>query len=397
MGLKADILKVGDALVGWPIAVLLAPLARRRARGPGPESGPGPEPGQGSTGAVPPPPRRALVIRPGGIGDAVLFLPMLAELRRAWPQAEIDLLVEKRNSGVVRGLGLVDRVLLYDRLTGDLPRALATRYDVVIDTEQYHRASAIVAFLTGAPRRIGFGTNVRRLLLTDPLPYDQSIYEARSFLELARRATGRDPHWDPEQPFLPLDPDAARFADEALAPLGDRPLVAIHPGASIPERRWPPERYAEVGERLAGEGIGIIVLGGREDVKAAAVIAARLPGQPVVNVAGKSTLAQAAAIVSKVDVYVSADTGVLHLAYAVGTRTVHLFGPGVLSKWGPPGHRFRSIAADAPCSPCTVYGYTPPCNQGNVCMLRIEPERVVREVLAQLEVSGRVARPAGQP
>jgi ADP-heptose:LPS heptosyltransferase len=108
-----------------------------------------------------------------------------------------------------------------------------------------------------------------------------------------------------------------------------------------------------------------------------------------VILAGKSTLAQAAAIVAQVDVYVSADTGVLHLAYAVGTRTVHLFGPGVLSKWGPPGHRFRSIAADAPCSPCTVYGYTPPCNQGNVCMLRIEPERVVREVLEQLAVAGR--------
>ncbi|MBP1612361.1 MAG: glycosyl transferase family 9, partial [Acidobacteria bacterium] len=299
------------------------------------------------------------------------------------------------NAGVVRGLGLVDRVLLYDRFPGDLPRALAAGYDVVVDTEQYHRASAIVAFLTRAPRRIGFGTNVRRRLLTDPLPYDQSIYEARSFLELARRATGREPHWDPEQPFLPLDPDAVRFADEALAPLGDRPLVAIHPGASIPERRWPPERYAEVAARLAGEGIGIVVLGGREDEKPAAVIAARLAGQPVVNVAGKSTLAQAAAIVAKVDVYASADTGVLHLAYAVGTRTVHLFGPGVLSKWGPPGHRFRSIAADAPCSPCTVYGYTPPCNQGNVCMLRIEPERVAREVLAQLEVSGRVARGAG--
>jgi lipopolysaccharide heptosyltransferase II len=387
MGLKADILKVGDALAGWPIAVLLAPFARRAAPGQAP----------GSDRTVPLPPRRALVIRPGGIGDAVLFLPMLAELRRAWPQAEIDLLAEKRNAGVVRGLGLVDRVLLYDRFPGDLPRALAVRYDVVIDTEQYHRASAIVAFLTRAPRRIGFGTNVRRRLLTDPLPYDQSIYEARSFLELARRATGREPHWDPERPFLPLDADAVRFAEGVLAPLGDRPLVAIHPGASIPERRWPPERYAEVAAQLAGKGIGIVVLGGREDVQAAAVIAQRLAGQPAVNVAGQSTLAEAAALVSKVDVYVSADTGVLHLAYAVGTRTVHLFGPGVLSKWGPPGHRFRSIAADAPCSPCTVYGYTPPCNQGNVCMLRIEPDRVVREVLAQLGVAGRIPRPEGRP
>lgn len=387
MGLKADILKVGDALVGWPIAVLLSPFARRGAPGAASGAAAGAAAGSGLAGV--PPPRRALVIRPGGIGDAVLFLPMLTELRRAWPQAEIDLLVEKRNAGVVRGLGLVDRVLLYDRFPGGLPHALAAHYDVVIDTEQYHRSSAIVAFLTRAPRRIGFGTNVRRLLLTDALPYDQSVYEARSFLELARRATGREPRWDPEQPFLPLDPEAERFAAQALEPLGDRPRVAIHPGASIPERRWPPERYAEVAAQLAAQGVGIAVLGGREDVKAAAAIAERLAGQAAVNLAGKSTLAQAAAIVAQVDVYVSADTGVLHLAYAVGTRTVHLFGPGVLSKWGPPGHRFRSIAADAPCSPCTVYGYTPPCNQGNVCMLRIEPARVVREVLEQLALAGR--------
>ncbi|MCU0230159.1 MAG: glycosyltransferase family 9 protein [Acidobacteria bacterium] len=377
MGLKTDILKVADALVGWPIAVLLSPFAGRRAAATSPAP------------SVAPPPRRVLIIRPGGIGDAVLFLPMLRELRRAWPQAQLDLLVEKRNAGVVRGLGLADHVLLYDRIPGDLPRVLAGGYDLVIDTEQYHRASAIVALLTRAPRRIGFGTNVRRLLLTDALPYDQSIYEARSFLELARCATGLEPHWDPEQPFLPLDEEAVRFAEAALAPLGDRPRVAIHPGASIPERRWPPERYAEVAAKLAAQGIGVAVLGGREDVKAATVIATRLEGQPAVILAGKSTLAQAAAIVAQVDVYVSADTGVLHLAYAVGTRTVHLFGPGVLSKWGPPGHRFRSIAADAPCSPCTVYGYTPPCNQGNVCMLRIEPERVVREVLEQLAVAGR--------
>lgn len=373
MSLKADLIKVVDVLVGWPLAMLLAPLSRRPA---------------GAECAGDAPPRRILVIRPGGIGDAVLFIPMLQELRDAWPNAPIDLLVERRNAGVVRDLGIAERVLLYDRAPADLIRVLATRYDLVIDTEQYHRLSAVVACLTRAPRRIGFGTNVRRRLLTEVRPYDQAIYEVRSFLDLARQATGREPSWDPDKPFLPLAPEALRFADEALAPLGARAVVAIHPGASIPERRWPPERYAEVAESLAGAGAGIVVLGGREDVKAARAVMARLDGRPAVNVAGRSSLAQAAAIISRADVYLSADTGVLHLAYGVGTRTVHLFGPGVLSKWGPPGHRFRSVAVDVPCSPCTIYGFTPPCNQGEICMLRIEPARVAGEVLAQLRASG---------
>ncbi len=379
MSLKADLIKVVDVIVGWPLAVLLAPLSR----------GPAPE-------ATAAPPHRILVIRPGGIGDAVLFVPMLQELRRAWPEALIDLLVEKRNAGVVRDLGIAERVLLYDRPPADLLRALTASYDLVIDTEQYHRLSAVVAFLTGAKRRIGFGTNVRRRLLTEPLPYDQSIYEVRSFLDLARQATGRQASWDPERSFLPLAPDSLRFADEVLAPLGARAIVAIHPGASIPERRWPPERYADVAASLADRGVGIVVLGGREDVKAARTLMERLNGRPAVNVAGRSSLAQAAAIISKADVYLSADTGVLHLAYGVGTRTVHLFGPGVLSKWGPPGQRFRSVAVPVPCSPCTIYGFTPPCNQGEICMLRIEPARVAGEVLAQLREAG-CTLPPGSP
>ena len=377
MSLAADLLKVADFVVGKPAVRLLAPLT------------PAPAP----PGAARPP-RRILVIRPGGIGDAVLFIPMLRELRRAWPGCRIDLLLERRNAGVLDGTGLADRLLRYDAGPGALAAVVRGRYDLVIDTEQYHCLSSIVAMMTRAPRRIGFATGSRRRLYTETVPYDRQRYEVLSFLDLARQATGREPRWDPDEPFYPLPLAALRVAERELSGIRrvGRPLVAIHPGASIPERRWPPERYAAVARGLAERGAAIVVLGGPQDVRAARMIAGALERYPHLVLAGRTSLAEAAAVVSEVAVYVSADTGLLHLAYAVGTPTVHLFGPGVLAKWGPPGSRFRSVRHEVPCSPCTTYGYTPPCAQGLVCMLGIRPEQVIAEVSRSLDEQVRAAR-----
>lgn len=366
MSIKADILKALDAIVGR--AACLLPQ-RRSATGDRP---------------VDPPPRRVLVIRPGGIGDAVLFIPMLQQLRRAWPEAELDLLMERRNAGVLAGTGLADHLFRYDRFPGDLLRVLRRRYDVVIDTEQFHHLSAFVARLTGAPRAFGFGTNCRRRLLTDVLAYNHEVYEVLSFLDLARRATGLQPVWDPDASFYPVSPKALAFADAQLAGLRTSRKVAIHPGASIPERRWAAENYAKLALMLAEQGVGIVVLGGPGDGRAAGVIHRAVAAFGGVNLAGRCSLPQAAAVVSRVDAYVSADSGVLHLAYGVGTPTVHLFGPGVLAKWGPPGQRFLTVKTSLPCSPCTHYGYTPPCNQGMLCMKGITPEMVFGTVQAQL-------------
>jgi lipopolysaccharide heptosyltransferase II len=369
MGLRLDALKAADATVGR-IACLLLGLVGR---------------GPSARIAEPADPGSVLLIRPGGIGDAVLLVPLLRFLREAWPSATLDLLVERRNAGVLADSGLTDATLLYDRPLQGLAVALRRRYDVVIDTEQYHRLSAVVAWLTRAPRRIGFGTNGRRRLFTDVAAYSQSLYEVRCFLELGRIATGLLPEWDPERPFYPVPPAAARFAVQELGQLADRRIVAIHPGASIPERRWGAERYARLARLLAEREVGIVIVGGPTDVAAAADIAAVLGRDQYVNLAGRCSLVQAAAVVERVGVYVSADSGVLHLAYGVGTPTVHLFGPGVLSKWGPPGSRFVSVKKPVPCSPCTRYGYTPPCCQGLVCMRGIEVGRVFEEVWAQLE------------
>ncbi len=221
-------------------------------------------------------------------------------------------------------------------------------------------------------------------MFTEVLPYSQKVYEALSFLALAEAATGEPVSWDPDQPFFPLDPEDKERAAALLAPLGERPIVAIHPGASMPQRHWGADRYATLAQKIAEAGHPVVILGGPTDGRAASAIADALAEYPHVNLAGRCGLSVAAAVVAQAAVYVSADTGVLHLAYGVGTPTVHLFGSGVLEKWGPPGRRFHTIESGVVCSPCTRYGYTPPCNQGLVCMRQITPEKVFAAVAQQL-------------
>lgn len=364
MTLLADALKMLDVVVGRPLCFLSGRFGSGHKNQP--------------TAAGPP--RRILVIRPGGIGDAVLFLPLLRELKQAWPAAGIDLLMERRNAGVVEGFEGVEQVLRYDRFPGDLLKVCRQGYDLVIDTEQYHYLSALIAGLTRAPRRIGFGTNSRRRMLTEWVPYDRERYEARSFLDLARMATGCEIDWDPNRPFFPLSQELRDFARAALAPLAGHPLLALHPGASIPERIWPRERFTAVAQAAAEAGMGIVLIGSAADRAAAQEIARGLGDRPWLDFSGQVRLQQSAALIASCAAYISADTGPLHLAYAVGTPTVHLFGPGVLAKWGPPGRGFRTVKADVPCSPCTRYGYTPPCCQGLVCMRQITVEQVMEEL-----------------
>jgi ADP-heptose:LPS heptosyltransferase len=364
LGLASDALKAIDAVLGRACCLLLAPLASR---------------GAAADSGEPLSPGRVLVIRPGGIGDAVLLFPMLQAMREAWPEADLDVLAEGRNAGLFRANGVVDRVLRYDRL-GDLTRALRAGYDLVVDSEQTHYLSAAVAMLTRAPVRVGFATNRRRWLFTRRVPYSRQIYEAHSFLELFRAASGKDEVFDPDRPFFPLDEPHHEWAGEALAGMPEGGLAVIHPGASTRLRRWRPERYHRVARALIERGLSVAVVGGPADRPAADEVCRGLPAERTLDLAGRTDLARTAAVIARAELYVSADTGPLHLAYGLGVPTVHLFGPGELEKWAPAGARYRTVREPLPCSPCTRYGATPPCCQGVRCMEELRVEQVVRAI-----------------
>lgn len=332
-----------------------------------------------------PTPRRILLIRPGGIGDAALLAPSIINIKKLFPDSHITILAERRNSGVFTLFPNVDKMLCYDR-AGEFARVLCGKYDFVIDTEQSHCLSAVVARLVRAPVKIGFDTNDRRRMFTHSVRYDQSAYEADNFLALLK-PLGIDCQRDNGIVVLSLPPQAVSRSNKLLQHLCTESFVAIFPGASIPEKRWGADCFRRVAEMLSAFGVKVVVVGGKEDRHQGEVIAGRGLG---LNLAGLTSLSETAAVIQKSSLLLSGDSGVLHIAAGFGVPTVSLFGPGNIKKWAPQGDRHIVINKEIPCSPCTVFGTTPPCPNGNRCMSDITVDEVVNSVTMLLTSVGAV-------
>lgn len=362
---KAEILKAVDGLFGPLLCRLFA-----RPRGPGDypplESVPGP----------------VLVIRPGGIGDAVMLLPMLAALREALPGREVDVLCESRNRHVLQfAQPAPRRILTYDRepLTA-LRHIRRSRYAVVFDTEQYHHFSGVLAAWTHAPVRVGFKINAKRnALYTHLVSYDLDGPEDVQFGRLlAAVAGGRVPTLPRKHGLIPKDAALPELPESLAAALRQGPVAVLHAGGSAAAKRWPNERYAELcGALAAGSGLRPILVGGPADQPFAADIA-RCAGDTVLNACGVLTLAQTAALCRRSTVFVGPDSGIAHLASAVGTPCVVLFGPSDPLKWGP-REGGRAVLCPVPCGPCAIFGYNKPC-RAHACMEGITVGKVLQAV-----------------
>ena len=350
---QREILKTIDRLLGGAMVGLL----------PSPKNAPAQE----SLSTI----RTVLVIRPGGMGDAVLLFPLLQAIRRRWPSAAIAVWAERRNAEIF-GLtpDLVSEVLCYDRL-GDFLRVLGHRYDAVIDTEQWYRLSAVAARLVRAKTRIGFATNERRRLFNVPVVYDQNQYEAENFLALFAALTGTPAAFDPDRPFLP-------FGD--LDPRDEKKIL-IAPGASYREKQWGLGNFRKLTERLLDGGWSIGLIGGPDDAPVATAIA---KGLSVENSTGHATLIETARRIAAASLVIGGDSLAIHLAAAVGTPTIALFGPTPPSQWAPRGKGHRTLYHPPPCSPCSRFGQIPPCPFDVDCLKRVTVEEVfaaIRETL----------------
>lgn len=353
-------MKMIDAVIGTAAVTLLPPPAVKSSKSPAVCS--------------------FLIIRPGGIGDAVLLVPLINFIKENYPGAHITMLAERRNAGVFSLVPAVAQVYRYD-VPAEFMQALKGRYDAVIDTEQWHRLSAVIARLVRAPIKIGFDTNQRRRMFTDAVPYSHDEYESVSFGHLLR-SLGMPAASTPfAAPFLTVPVAALQQATRLTAELGDKPYLVMFPGASIAERRWEVERFRVVANAVVRAGYAVVVVGGSEVRQAGDLIA----GATGLNLAGMTTLAETAALIDRSKMVISGDSGVLHLAVGLDVPTVSLFGPGIAEKWAPQGERHVVLNLCLPCSPCTRFGSTLPCTTGVHCMTDITPDDVVNAVFLLLQ------------
>lgn len=363
-------------------------------------------------------PRRIVFVKLIEMGSTVLACPAFAEAEKLVGRDNLFILVFAPNRAILDVLPYFrsENVIAVDdrnlaSFAISLLRALFRTWregiDTAIDMEGLTSASAAITYLTGARRRVGLFnfTNqgpYRGRLFTHELNYGFQRHVSRQFLALVRAAASdtrdvpllkeRIPDEAIDLPhFVPSSADR----DEVLRllPEGatDGPLLLLNPNCSdlLPLRRWPGERFVELGRRLLAEipGASIAVTGAPEEAEEAARIAAAIHPQRAVSVAGRTPLRQLLALYGIADLLVSNDSGPVHFAALTPVRVVALYGPETPVLYGPLSAKARSVQAGLACSPCVnmLNHRMSPCND-NQCMQRIEVDEVLaaaRELLAR--------------
>ncbi|MEO6221954.1 MAG: glycosyltransferase family 9 protein [Vicinamibacterales bacterium] len=360
------------------------------------------------------PPERVLLLRVERIGDLLMVMDAIAAARAAWPTAQIDLAVGSWNvpiAALIPGINNIDQIdvpwLAREgtglSLSGMLAQGnvwRARRYDLVVNFEPDIRTN-VLAWRTGAPLRAGYWTGGGGALLTDALAYDPESHVSDNALALIRHCAGGDARAHPSSPRFVPGADAVAAANALLADVpSDARLVGLHVSGGRESKQWHLARFAEVGRALTSEpGTTLVLTGGRGDRAMVDQVRRRLGDRPVIDAAGGLDLPATAAVLARLDVLITGDTGPMHLAAAVGTPIVALFGPSDPRRYGPLAAQQRVLRVQLYCSPCGQVRLPPERCRGHVpdCMDGITVEAVVRaarEILAEPRVRLSPAEPA---
>lgn len=338
---------------------------------------------------------RLLVRATNWVGDAVMSLPALQAVRRVLPAAHIAVLARPWVADLYAREPFADEVIPYEsprgwrdlagkwRLARDLRER---RFDAALLLQNAFEAAA-VAWLARVPVRIGYDRDGRGSLLTKaiavPRPVDIPRHEQFYYLELLRRAGWIEAL--PRESIIRLT-GASQAADEgrkAYAAAGiDGPVIGVSPGAAYgTAKRWLPEYFAEAASALAERLDARVALFGSSDERPLCDAIARLVGSRAHNFAGRTTLREYIDLAAACRVYLTNDSGGMHIASALGVPTVAVFGATDHEATGPTGPLAHVVREPVECSPCLLRE----CPIDHRCMTRVLPARVVEAALAVIQ------------
>jgi len=319
---------------------------------------------------------RLIVRLPNWLGDTVMAVPALRALREGLPGTRV--LLAGPWAGLLAGEGLGDVVVVYPRAwsgrlaTADTVRAFDAATALLLPNSL---ESALAAVYWGARRRIGFAVGARGVLLRDPVPLPAPrLHQIDEYLLLAARlgvaAGAAEPRLRAPAPDAAVRREARRLLEEAGAPEG-RARVGVHVGAAYGSAKvWARERIVEFCARVASTGRTAVVLGAARDAALAAEVAA---GSGAVSLAGRDRAELLPALLVELEALVCGDTGVAHLAAALGTPVAALFGPTDPRLTAPRGAA-AVVRHAVPCAPC----FYRTCPIEHPCMRGIDAEAVAR-------------------
>ncbi len=340
-------------------------------------------------------PQNILIVRLGAIGDVLHCTPVSKALRAQYPDARLSWIVSDKAKDILIGNPYLDELVIWDkeqwkelslfeqfRALGVLRQTLrAEQYDLVVDVHA-QLLPGLITSNTGAPTRIGFvdAQEMAGIFYTRKAYRDRAAYITRQYLSVLTPLgiTDADPRM-----IMPIAPDNYRNAAKLWAECNftaDDIVVVLNPATAWETKCWPPEYFMQLGNYLLHEKkIKILLTGANADIPLNSRIRAGINGSTI-DIAGKTGIKDLAAIIQKCSLFITGDTGPLHIAAAVGTPTLSLFGPTDRQVNAPLGDQHASFLSSVPCRECRKRK----CNHF-ICMARIEPLEVYQEATKLLQ------------
>jgi len=332
--------------------------------------------------------KRILIVRTDRIGDVLLSTPVIKALRENYPHAYIAMMISPYAKDIVEGNPYLDDIIIYDkdgkhkswrRSIKFSQRLKKKRFDLAVILHPTNRVH-LVTFFAAIPRRIGYDRKLG-FLLTDRIKHTKQWGEKHELeynLDLLRYlgVELRD-----KAIFMPIKPESEKWVDELFKEerIKDTDkLLAIHPGASCPSKIWPNERFADVADRLMGKyGFKCLVVAGPKDLGLANNVIKHMQ-HPAISLAGKTSVSQLASILKKCQLFISNDSGPVHIASAMGTPVISIFGrsqKGLSPKrWGPVGKKDKILHKQVGCIECLAHN----CVKDFACLKAITVDDVLK-------------------
>ncbi len=340
-------------------------------------------------------PKRILIIRTDRIGDVVLSTPVIKAVRQKYPQAYLAMMVSAVAGDIVAGNPYLDEVVLLDKRSRDRGLLGALRISRRIKREKFDLAivlhptirAHLLSFLAGIPQRIGYDRKWA-FLLTQKIAHKKQEglrHESDYNFDLVRQLgiDGQNKEF-----YVPIKPGAESWLSQLLERSGikqeDR-LLCVHPGASCLSKIWPAERFALVADSLADEyGFKPVIVAGSSDAAQAATVE-RAMRHNVLNLAGRTSLAQLASVLKRSSIFISNDSGPVHIACALGVPVVSIFGRDQKGlsprRWGPCAENGIYVHKGGGCLPCLAHE----CANGFKCLKNITVDDVLEAARKALD------------
>ncbi|MGB9181739.1 MAG: lipopolysaccharide heptosyltransferase II [Pyrinomonadaceae bacterium] len=343
--------------------------------------------------------KRVVVRGTNWVGDAVMTIPALRELRRVLPSAHITLATRSWSEGLFAGADFLDDILIYDRKARDV-RAVARQarewrrreFNLALLFQNAFEA-AVIASLARVPLRVGYGTDGRRALLTHALALPhwrverhEVFYYLNIISELETLLYGESQILSREPIFaLQVSDERRARARELLREAGaheERPMVALCPGSTNSRaKRWPADRYAAVADKfIESAGADVLLIGAADELEVSLEVKAQMRHQPIV-LTGRTSLDEVVAILSLASLLITNDTGPAHIAAALERPTLVIFGPTDPTTTRPFSKSAEIIRQPPECAPCMLRD----CPIDHRCMTAISPAVVFTRALALIE------------